>query len=443
MKEPQLFASAVALLCLSQIALASPKPIKPTGADGQPLNFGFEDGTLKDWDAVGSAFENQPVRGDAVNARIKDVKSGHHGNYWIGTYEKEGDTPQGILTSVPFEATYPFATFLIGGGSHPETRVELITADDHKVFFKTSAFNGETMRTVVVDLKAVQGKKIFIRIIDEHSGGWGHINFDDFVFYDQKPTVANEFEPIETDVKKGLAQKIPTTAIRDYYEKLGGTNCYFLRYLVGSEMTARDGIGRFCRFSGAGSIYWTPKYGAWSIHGRVRDKWLSMEAEAGVLGYPVTDETDSPDGLGRYNHFQTLAQDRPQASIYWTPKYSAWSIMGPVRAKWMSLGAEASVLGYPVTDGKITADGIGRYNLFKNPHLKDQEGAIYFTELTGAFELHGPILEKWRSLGAEGSVLGYPMSDQFSVGDGSDRVRNRFQNGTITFDPATGLATVP
>jgi len=31
-------------------------------------------------------------------------------------------------------------------------------------------------------------------------------------------------------------------------------------------------------------------YGAWSIHGLIRDKWWSLDAEAGVLGYPVTDE---------------------------------------------------------------------------------------------------------------------------------------------------------
>src|SRR5262249_7793734 len=32
-------------------------------------------------------------------------------------------------------------------------------------------------------------KEIFIRLVDKHSGGWGHINFDDFRFHSEKPDV--------------------------------------------------------------------------------------------------------------------------------------------------------------------------------------------------------------------------------------------------------------
>ncbi|GIW84319.1 MAG: hypothetical protein KatS3mg106_832 [Gemmataceae bacterium] len=31
------------------------------------------------------------------------------------------------------------------------------------------------------------GQDIRIRLVDRHSGHWGHINFDDFRFHDQKP----------------------------------------------------------------------------------------------------------------------------------------------------------------------------------------------------------------------------------------------------------------
>src|SRR5262249_59683404 len=37
--------------------------------------------------------------------------------------------------------------------------------------------------------------EIFIRIIDHESGGWGHINFDDFEFYDKRPVFADELTP--------------------------------------------------------------------------------------------------------------------------------------------------------------------------------------------------------------------------------------------------------
>jgi hypothetical protein len=35
----------------------------PKARDGRSLNLGFEEGNLKDWTAVGTAFERQPIRG--------------------------------------------------------------------------------------------------------------------------------------------------------------------------------------------------------------------------------------------------------------------------------------------------------------------------------------------------------------------------------------------
>ena len=53
-----------------------------------------------------------------------------------------------------------------------------------------------------------------------------------------------------------------------------------------------------------GSIYWKPGVGAFSIHGGIRLKWVGLGAEEGFLGFPVTDETGTPDGRGRFNHFE-------------------------------------------------------------------------------------------------------------------------------------------
>src|SRR5688572_14098769 len=105
MKTPFLF-----LLAASSIAIAAERSgALPVGANGKPLNFDFESGTLADWTATGKAFEGQPIKGDAVNARRHDMKSQHAGQYWIGTYERDGDAPQGTLTSVAFEAKQPWA----------------------------------------------------------------------------------------------------------------------------------------------------------------------------------------------------------------------------------------------------------------------------------------------------------------------------------------------
>ncbi|HEV3146698.1 MAG TPA: PVC-type heme-binding CxxCH protein [Gemmataceae bacterium] len=188
------------LLCISLLALLAlpalpahadepPEGVLPLGADGKPLNLDFETGTLKDWTAEGDAFKGQPIEGDTVFARRSDMKSQHQGKYWIGTYERFGDKPQGTLTSVPFKVTHPWASFLVGGGSMPETCVEIIRKDTGKVIFRASGLDEENMKRVAVDLKEQMGKEIFLRLVDKHSGGWGHINFDDFRFHTNKPNV--------------------------------------------------------------------------------------------------------------------------------------------------------------------------------------------------------------------------------------------------------------
>ncbi len=89
----------------------------PVDASGRPLNLSFETGTLADWRAEGSAFANQPVEGDTVSRRRGDMRSGHEGRFWVGSYEKNGDAATGTLISSPFRLTKPFATFMVGGGS--------------------------------------------------------------------------------------------------------------------------------------------------------------------------------------------------------------------------------------------------------------------------------------------------------------------------------------
>src|SRR4051794_14759743 len=90
-------ASAAALVA----APAHGDGIRPVGADGKPLNLGFEDGTLKDWTASGDAFKGQPIKGDVVVTRRSDMKSNHAGQYWIGGVGEGGDGPPSTLTHPP------------------------------------------------------------------------------------------------------------------------------------------------------------------------------------------------------------------------------------------------------------------------------------------------------------------------------------------------------
>lgn len=166
--------------------------VLPMGANGKPLNLDFETGTLQDWKPEGKAWEGQPVKGEIDPKR----PSGEgkvalpEGNYWLGGYEVQRDTPTGTLTSAPFKVTHPWAAFRIGGGSHKETRVEIVRSGSNRIILTAHGRNSETMLPLVVDLKEHLEREIFIRIVDEHTGGWGHVNFDDFKFYPEKPQFA-------------------------------------------------------------------------------------------------------------------------------------------------------------------------------------------------------------------------------------------------------------
>ena len=261
------------------------------------------------------------------------------------------------------------------------------------------------------------------------------------------------------------------------YESLGGP-AGFLGQPKMDQGRLPDGRGQYLRFQN-GSIYWSPATGAWEVHGAIRDKWTSLGAEGGLLGYPLsneyglangvrasdfqngvmiwsaatgahevhgailgryqqfggadgflgaplTDELTTPDGVGRYNHFRN-------GSIYWSPAAGAHVVYGAIRDKWESLGWEKGVLGYPVSD---------EYGLANGVRMSDfEKGVIVWSAATGAHEVQGEILGRYREFGGSNGFLGAPLTDELTTPDGVGRY-NHFQNGSIYWSPATGAHVV-
>lgn|GEM_PF-3087286 len=207
--------------------------------------------------------------------------------------------------------------------------------------------------------------------------------------------------------------------IREKWAELGWERS-FLGYPVIDEKNTPDGTGDFQHFQG-GSIY-SHSGGAFEVHGAIRAKWASFGWERSFLGYPVTDERTTPDGEGRFNHFQN-------GSIYWHPDTGAHELHGWIRQKWASLGWERSVLGYPLTDEKNTPDGEGDFQQF-------QWGHIHSHGNTGAHETHGAIREFWAQQGWEQGPLGYPMSDELSTSGGGRY--SIFEGGVVYWHPEKG-----
>ena len=187
-------------------------------------NSNFEQGNLTNWTAEGTAFQYQPVRDDNVYARTKAVKANYQGSYWIGTFEKytgapgtepgsrQGDRPTGTLTSVTFTVRCDQIRFLIGGGKDPEnTCVQLLVGD--QVVRSAAGNNRETMASVSWDVSDLLGKEARVRIVDNKTGGWGHINADAFVYAGKcLPESPAETVPEATAPAEADAAVTPTSA---------------------------------------------------------------------------------------------------------------------------------------------------------------------------------------------------------------------------------------
>jgi hypothetical protein len=144
----------------------------------------------------------------------------------------------------------------------------------------------------------------------------------------------------------------------------------------GSVLNEEDQI-KLARQMGIGPKYHRLPFHKHSVIGAIRDKWISFGGKSSFLGLPLTDELATPDGVGRYNHFQG-------GSIYWTPSTGAHEVYGAIRDKWAELGWERSWLGYPVT-GEVDFPEGGRVSSF-------ERGTIYWWPDTGAIELNDVVV---------------------------------------------------
>ena len=92
------------------------------------------------------------------------------------------------LTSPAFTISHPYINFLIGGGNHPypgnndATAVLLLV--NGKVVDSATGQDNEALNWVFFDVSQYKGQQAQIEIVDQNSGGLGHINADEFMAAD-------------------------------------------------------------------------------------------------------------------------------------------------------------------------------------------------------------------------------------------------------------------
>ncbi len=146
----------------------------------------FEGDTYGDgWKATGTAFGTGPARG-ALPGQMP--VSGYLGKGLVNSF-KGGDTSTGTLTSPEFKIERKYMNFLIGGGKHAKTCVNLLVGG--KAVRTATGPNdkdggSEHLDWHTWDVSDIEGKAAVIEIIDDEKGGWGHITVDHIVQSDAK-----------------------------------------------------------------------------------------------------------------------------------------------------------------------------------------------------------------------------------------------------------------
>jgi uncharacterized protein with LGFP repeats len=81
--------------------------------------------------------------------------------------------------------------------------------------------------------------------------------------------------------------------ILDKYNSLDDKARKDLGAPTGNQQTNPDG-GIYQQFDGGVIIHKTQAYVVWGL---IRDKWNELGGSQGKLGYPTSDEVDTPDGM--------------------------------------------------------------------------------------------------------------------------------------------------
>lgn len=199
-----------------------------------------------------------------------------------------------------------------------------------------------------------------------------------------------------------------------------------LGYASGGMECGLAGGGCRQAFQG-GTVTWSASTGAQFTNGAIGAAWVASGREAGALGYPSLPMGCGLPGDGCGQQFQG-------GSVYWTAATGAHAVTGPIWGLWTRLGWERGPLRYAT--GALTcglADG-GCRQAF-------QGGIATWSSTTGGQFTNGAIGAAWTATGAEAGALGYP-SLPMGCGLVNDGCGQQFVNGSVYWTPVTGAHAV-
>ena len=178
----------------------------------------FEAGYEK-WKIEGNAFGKAPARGPIKN---QQPVSGFLGRGLVNTYPGT-DRATGFARSREFTIEQPYINFLIGGGHHKNKTCLNLWVGGKVVHSEVGRgpMDREKLTPRSWDVRAFQGKKAHLEIVDSARGGWGHINVDHIVFSDnQSVPTTPESVPEANVVRIAAAQNLNPSLLQAWIDVL-------------------------------------------------------------------------------------------------------------------------------------------------------------------------------------------------------------------------------
>ena len=200
--------------------------------DGREMvRFDFETGDLQGWRVVDGGFGNFLC--DRPVFHHTGEKYNKQGTYFLSTLENKDNKPDdqftGVVESPVFVLAGPDLSFLVGGGGHDDTYVALCTESGGEVL-KAGGKDAQRMERVQWQAPELVGQRVFLRIVDRNTGGWGHVTFDNFRangVIDAKAT-RKHFKKakslVQTQDFEGKLKEVNVASLRLAIEDLTATN---------------------------------------------------------------------------------------------------------------------------------------------------------------------------------------------------------------------------
>ena len=226
----------------------------------------FEGNNYGDWKETGEAFGTGPASGTLPSQM--DV-TGFEGKRLVNSFY-EGDDTTGTLTSPIFEIERKYINFLIGGGKHPgQACINLIV--EGKVARTATGPNdrpggSEELSWHSWDVSELLGSNAQIQIVDNKTGGWGHINIDNIIQSDKKAEIVAEKTrafvlqkkylnfPVKNGAKKRYIHLIiDDNIVREFDIELAHDDPDFWVFLDISEFEGKKATLRIDKYDPAGT----------------------------------------------------------------------------------------------------------------------------------------------------------------------------------------------